>query len=111
MVGAGNIRYSCHFRVPLTTVDMSSPAIGEQAAAFLLDRIEGRVPDGPRTFRAPLQILARGSTRPPQPDPHQLPDSGSSRQLDETADFHGQKFIDCTNIVWQYLSKAQMPAC
>jgi LacI family transcriptional regulator len=65
IVGAGNIRYSSHFRVPLTTVDMNSPAIGEQAAAYLLDRIEGRNTEGPRTFRAPLRILARRSTRQP----------------------------------------------
>lgn len=63
IVGAGNIRYSGHFRVPLTTVDMNSPAIGEAAAGYLLDRIEGRVADGPRTFRALLRILARQSTR------------------------------------------------
>jgi LacI family transcriptional regulator len=65
VVGAGNIRYSSHFRVPLTTVDMDSPAIGEHAAAFLLERLEGRVAEGPRAFRAPLKILVRDSTRAP----------------------------------------------
>jgi LacI family transcriptional regulator len=65
VVGAGNIRYSSHFRVPLTTVDMDSPAVGEQAAAFLLERIEGRGAEVPRLFRAPLRIVERSSTRPP----------------------------------------------
>lgn len=65
VVGAGNIRYSGHFRVPLTTVDMDSPAIGEQAATFLLNRIEDHGSKGPKMFRSPLKILARNSTRPP----------------------------------------------
>lgn len=63
LIGAGNIRYSSHFRVPLTTVDMSSAAVGEQAAAYLLQRIEGHGPKDPQVFRAPLKVLSRDSTR------------------------------------------------
>lgn len=64
VIGAGNIRYSNHFRVPLSTVDMSSAAVGGQAAAYLLQRIEGQGPRDAQSFRAPLRVLARNSTRP-----------------------------------------------
>lgn len=63
LVGAGNIRYSNHFRVPLTTVDMRSGVVGEQAADYLLQRIEQRGPRNAQTFRAPLEVLSRSSTR------------------------------------------------
>lgn len=63
LIGAGNIRYSSHFRVPLTTVDMNSAEVGEQAATYLLRRIEGQGAKDPQVFRAPLRVLSRNSTR------------------------------------------------
>jgi LacI family transcriptional regulator len=62
VVGAGNVHYSDLLRVPLSTIDQSSSLIGENAAALLLDLIEARSPQQPRTVLLPPKLIARDST-------------------------------------------------
>jgi len=61
VIGAGNVHYSGLFRVPLSTVDMNSPVLGERAAEMLLERMAGNK-EPPRSVMVPLQVLARQSS-------------------------------------------------
>jgi LacI family transcriptional regulator len=61
VIGAGNVHYSNLFRVPLSTVDMNSPLLGERAAEMLLERMAGGQ-EPPRSVLVPLRILARQSS-------------------------------------------------
>jgi LacI family transcriptional regulator len=61
VIGAGNVHYSNLFRVPLSTVDMSSELLGERAAELLLARLEGRQ-SPPQSVYNPLRIVVRQST-------------------------------------------------
>src|SRR5262249_25699112 len=44
VVGCGNVRYADNLRVPLTSVEQGSEAIGEQAAALALSLVESKIP-------------------------------------------------------------------
>jgi LacI family transcriptional regulator len=62
IVGAGNIRYAESFRVPLTSVDVSSKALGEKAAGLALKLMATRKPAPPRTILVEPRLIVREST-------------------------------------------------
>jgi LacI family transcriptional regulator len=63
IVGAGNIHYSDLLRVPLSTIDQGSSAIGETAAELLVRRIESKTPLAPERIFIPPRLIVRESTR------------------------------------------------
>ena len=52
------------FRPQLTTVAQPVQAIGEQAAQLLLDRLAGRIDNGPRRLVLQGRLMVRNSCRP-----------------------------------------------
>ena len=62
VVGAGNVHYSDLLRVPLTTVDQNSTAIGNQAAEILMKSIGAKRRKAPTTTVIEPQLIAREST-------------------------------------------------
>jgi LacI family transcriptional regulator len=63
IVGAGNVHYSDLLRVPLSTVDQSSAAIGEKAAELLAQCMEAKVPPRPKCILIPPRLVIRESSR------------------------------------------------
>jgi LacI family transcriptional regulator len=64
IIGTGNVHYSDLLRVPLSTVDQSSSAIGETAAGLLVRCIEAKsVPRYERIFLAPRLVIRDSSRR------------------------------------------------
>lgn len=63
IVGAGNVHYSDLLRVPLSTVDQSSSAIGERAAELLARCIEEKSPLQPQRIFLPPRLIIRESSR------------------------------------------------
>jgi LacI family transcriptional regulator len=64
LVGCGNIPYSDSLRVPLTSVDQGSEAIGRQAAAMALRlAAQKAVRRKAKVELIPVQLVARESTR------------------------------------------------
>lgn len=62
IVGAGNIRYSDLLRVPLSTIDQSSSAIGEVAARILLQCIGKKKPPAPESVVIKPRLIVRESS-------------------------------------------------
>lgn len=62
VIGAGNVHYSDILRVPLSTVDLNSPLIGEQAALRLIELIEGGAQPA-REIVIPFELVARESSK------------------------------------------------
>lgn len=62
--GTGNIRYASYLRVPLTSVDQGSQAIGERAARLALALIESKTPMKPKSILVEPKLVVRQSTRP-----------------------------------------------
>jgi LacI family transcriptional regulator len=63
IIGAGNVHYSDLLRVPLSTVDQSSAAIGEKAAELLVDCMEAKDPRPSRRIMLPARLVVRESSR------------------------------------------------
>ena len=63
VIGAGNVHYSDLLRVPLSTIDQSSTAIGEQAAGILLQSISSKRKRPAKTVLIDPILIARESTR------------------------------------------------
>jgi LacI family transcriptional regulator len=64
VVGAGNVHYSDLLRVPLSTIDQHSTAIGESAADLLLELIKSsKKPLQPRTVLLAPTLLVRESSQ------------------------------------------------
>ena len=63
VVGAGNVHYSDLLRVPLSTVDQNSTAIGETSADLLLEIIRATEPPKPRSILIEPKVLERESSR------------------------------------------------
>ena len=61
-VGSGNIRHSDFLRVPLTTVDQNSIAMGERAAKLALSLIESKTALKPRTVLLESKLVVRQSS-------------------------------------------------
>lgn len=62
VIGAGNLHYSDALRVPLTTIDLNCPAIGERAASYLLQLMEADTRVPPERVFMPLRLVRREST-------------------------------------------------
>ena len=63
VIGAGNVHYSDFLRVPLSTVDQHSTAIGESSANLLLELISAKTPPKPRAVLLEPSVVARESSR------------------------------------------------
>jgi LacI family transcriptional regulator len=67
LIGCGNLHYDAYLRVPLSSIDQQSFAIGERAAALVVETIEGESDNGskpkPRTILLPPKLVIRASTQ------------------------------------------------
>jgi LacI family transcriptional regulator len=63
IIGAGNVHYSDLLRIPLSTVDQSSLAIGERAAELMTRCMEAKTPPLPRCILIPPRLVVRESSR------------------------------------------------
>jgi LacI family transcriptional regulator len=67
LIGCGNLHYDAYLRVPLSSIDQQSFAIGERAAALAVETIEGGTENGsktkPRTILLPPKLVIRASTQ------------------------------------------------
>ena len=63
IIGCGNVRHSDCLRVPLSTIDQNSAAIGERAAKLALSLLEGKTPVRPETILLEPRLIVRDSTR------------------------------------------------
>jgi LacI family transcriptional regulator len=62
IIGAGNVHYSDLLRVPLSTIDQSSAAIGETAAELLCECMEAKEPGKVKRIFIPSRLVVREST-------------------------------------------------
>ncbi|HUA62713.1 MAG TPA: LacI family DNA-binding transcriptional regulator [Verrucomicrobiae bacterium] len=62
VIGAGNVHYSDLLRVPLSTVDQASTAIGRQAAEILMKWITSKRKKAPQMVLIEPTLVAREST-------------------------------------------------
>jgi LacI family transcriptional regulator len=62
VVGCGNVRYSDFLRVPLTSIDQDSSAIGKHAAELALSLVGAKGPSDPRTELVTPRLIVRAST-------------------------------------------------
>src|SRR6185312_4889909 len=63
VIGAGNMHYGDMFRVPLSTVDQGTAAIGEEVARLLLASMTARKSTPPRQILVPPRLIVRASSR------------------------------------------------
>src|SRR6476659_4582094 len=63
IIGAGNVHYSDLLRVPLSTIDQSSLAIGEKAAELLVRCIETKTPTPTQRILIAPRLVVRESSR------------------------------------------------
>ncbi len=63
VVGAGNVHYSDILRVPLSTIDLNSMAMGEHAAEVLLKVLESKKPVKPERILLGFDLVARESSK------------------------------------------------
>ena len=62
IVGCGNVAYADFLRVPLTSVDQQSDAIGERTARLALGLLEGGAPVKHKTVLLEPKLVVRAST-------------------------------------------------
>lgn len=63
VIGCGNVHYDPSLRVPLSSIDQQSAAIGERAAKLALSLIESKS-GRPRSVILEPKLVARESTNP-----------------------------------------------
>jgi len=63
VIGVGNVHYSDLLRVPLSTIDQSSTAIGQQAAGMLIESIGSKRKSPAKTILIDPILIPRESTR------------------------------------------------
>jgi LacI family transcriptional regulator len=63
VVGCGNVNYAAFLRVPLTSIDQNSAAIGERAAGMALSLINAKTPPKPHSVRLRPTLVVRESSR------------------------------------------------
>lgn len=63
VIGAGNVHYSDILRVPLSTIDLNSPLMGERAASLLMELLEPGTPRPPQSISIPFELIARESSK------------------------------------------------
>jgi LacI family transcriptional regulator len=62
IVGSGNIRHADFLRVPLTTIDQNSVAMGERAGKLALSLIEAKIPQKAKTILLEPRLVMRPSS-------------------------------------------------
>jgi LacI family transcriptional regulator len=62
VVGCGNVRYSDFLRVPLTSIDQDSFAIGTHAAELALSLVAAKATAAPKTELVTPRLMVRAST-------------------------------------------------
>jgi LacI family transcriptional regulator len=62
VVGCGNVRYCDFLRVPLTSIDQDSSAIGKHAAALALSLVGAKTTAKPTTHLVTPRLMVRAST-------------------------------------------------
>ena len=62
VVGCGNVRYSDFLRVPLSSVDQDSEAIGDRAGKLALSLVEAKGPLKPKTILLEPKLVQRQSS-------------------------------------------------
>jgi LacI family transcriptional regulator len=73
VVGCGNVNYAELLRIPLSSVDQNSGAIGERAAKLALSLIEAKAAPRPRRILLKPTLIVRDSSR--KHDVNALPDA------------------------------------
>jgi len=68
LIGVANMHSSDMFRVPLSTIDQGTSAMGEQAANLLLASMAAGKPLPPRQVILPPRLIVRSSTRRQPPE-------------------------------------------
>ena len=63
VIGCGNLHFDKSLRVPLSSIDQQSAAIGERAGKLLLSVIEAKVPPQPKSVILDPRLVERESTR------------------------------------------------
>ena len=63
VIGCGNLHYDKSLRVPLSSVDQQSAAIGERAARLALSLIQARTPPRPKSIILEARVVPRASTQ------------------------------------------------
>ena len=62
VIGAGNVHYSSHLRVPLSTIDQRSSVIGETAGEMLAQSMESKTAARPKRVLITPRLIARESS-------------------------------------------------
>ena len=62
LVGCGNLLYSDFLRVPLSSIDQNSNAIGDRSAALALALIEAKTPAPPESVLVTPKLIPRASS-------------------------------------------------
>jgi LacI family transcriptional regulator len=62
VIGCGNLHYDSSLRIPLSSIDQQSHAIGRRAGEVLLEIIESKVPKPPQRVVLEPTLIARLST-------------------------------------------------
>ena len=62
IAGCGNVAYADFLRVPLTSVDQQSDAIGDRTARVALALLEAGAPVKPKTVLLEPKLVVRAST-------------------------------------------------
>jgi LacI family transcriptional regulator len=63
VVGCGNVFYADFLRVPLSSVDQDSEAIGEHAANLAFSLVGAKAPVRPRTILLKPRLVVRASSQ------------------------------------------------
>jgi LacI family transcriptional regulator len=63
VIGCGNLHFDKSLRVPLSSVDQQSRAIGERAGKLVLSLIEAKARPRPKSIMLQPSVVARESTR------------------------------------------------
>jgi len=69
VIGCGNLHFDKSLRVPLSSIDQQSVAIGERAGKLLLSVIEARTPPQPKSVFLEPSLVVRQSTNRAQVTP------------------------------------------
>jgi len=62
VIGSGNLHYDKSLRVPLSSIDQQSTAIGERAGKLVLSLIEAKSPPPPKCIMLDPKLIVREST-------------------------------------------------
>jgi len=63
VIGCGNLHFDKSLRVPLSSIDQQSVAIGERAGKLVLSVIEAKTPPQPKSIMLQPSLVVRESTR------------------------------------------------